>query len=67
MSLVELAAAQHGTVARSQLREIGLPAGTIDRWVAVGRLVILHRGVYLVAAPIEPLRAREMAALLACG
>jgi very-short-patch-repair endonuclease len=62
----ELAAGQHGVVARAQLCAAGLSARAIDRRVASGRLKVMHRGVYRVG-PVPGLRAREMAALLACG
>jgi very-short-patch-repair endonuclease len=38
----------------------------VDRRAKSGRLKRLHRGVYLMG-PIAPPRAREMAAVLACG
>jgi hypothetical protein len=62
----EIAARQHGLVSRVQLLEAGIPAQTIDRRVANGRLRVLHRGVYQVG-PVAAPRGREMAAVLACG
>jgi very-short-patch-repair endonuclease len=61
-----LAARQHGVVTRSQLIAIGMSAAAIGRHVKAGRLRPYHAGVYLVG-PIEPERAREMAALMAGG
>lgn len=64
--LSALAAAQHGVVRRRQLLEIGFSSAAIGRGVEAGRLRVLHNGVYLVG-PVEPDRAREMAAVLAGG
>ncbi|MGH7481435.1 MAG: type IV toxin-antitoxin system AbiEi family antitoxin domain-containing protein [Longimicrobiales bacterium] len=61
-----LARRQHGLATRRQLLELGLSSGALDRHVGRGRLRRLRRGVYLVG-PILPSRAREMAAVLACG
>jgi very-short-patch-repair endonuclease len=62
----DLAARQHGIVAREQLMEAGLPAHIVDYRVRVNRLVSVHRGVYR-ATPLVGPWAREMAAVLACG
>ena len=62
----DLAAGQHGVVARSQLIGAGISSATIDRWLGRGRLRTLHAGVYLLG-PVAGPRAREMAAVLACG
>lgn len=62
----ELARRQHAIVTRAQLVESGVPEGAVQRRAASGRLVRVHRGVYVVG-PIAPDRAREMAAVLACG
>lgn len=63
----EVAAAQHGVVARSQLLEVGLTAARIQRWVTAGRLVPVHAGVYLVAGAPSTSLARLVAACLAVG
>lgn len=63
----DLAARQHGVVARWQLSELGFTAGEIDRRVANGRLHVLWRGVYAVGRPDVTRRGRLMAAALACG
>lgn len=66
----EIAAGQHGVVTREQLMEAGATADTIRSWRRSGRLVLVHRGVYLpdaLAGPLVPARYREMAAVLACG
>lgn len=62
-----LAGRQHGRVARSQLLAAGLDADRIDRWVADGRLRIVHRGVYAVGHTSPSLHGDCMAAVLACG
>jgi hypothetical protein len=64
--IAELAAAQHGLVTRSQLRKAGLTDRTIDRRLQAKRLWPAHRGVCRVGPLVAP-RAREMAAVLACG
>ena len=61
------AAAQHGLVTRAQLAEAGLDAHSIDYRLKIGRLHLVHCGVYAVGhRPPSPL-ARAMAAVLACG
>jgi predicted transcriptional regulator of viral defense system len=64
--IAALAAQQHGVVTRAQLIELEVSRAAIARRLAAGRLRTLHRGAYLVG-PIEPDRAREMAAVLAGG
>lgn len=61
-----LAAAQYGIVSRAQLLTSGIPLHTIDGRVKRTRLHLVHRGVYRVG-PVTAARAREMAAILACG
>lgn len=61
-----VAARQHGVVTRAQLLDAGLSSAGVGRRLKAGRLRALHRGVYLVG-PLEPERAREMAAVLAGG
>ena len=61
-----LAAGQLGLVTRAQLCEHGMSADAIDSRVRARRLRQLHRGVYR-AGPLLVTRARELAALLACG
>src|SRR5688500_10404396 len=64
--MVKLAAGQQGLVTRAQLLEAGLSRHTIDRRSKSGFLRSLHAGVYLIG-PVLPPRAREHAAVLACG
>lgn len=65
-----LASRQHGIVTRRQLCEAGFAEEKVDRRVAAGIFLSLHRGVYLLGTlqgRLEPQWARVMAALLACG
>jgi very-short-patch-repair endonuclease len=66
-AIADIAARQHGVIARAQLLEIGFEPRAIDRRVQAGRLHRQHRGVYLVGHTAAPPKAREMAAVLACG
>jgi len=66
-ALHELAARQHGVVSRQALLDLGMGSGAIDRRVARGRLVPLHRGVYLIGGAPLTSEARLMEALQACG
>lgn len=65
-----LAARQHGVVTRRQLRDAGFAEAIVDRRVAAGIFLSLHRGVYLLGTlrgRLEPEWARVVAARLACG
>jgi very-short-patch-repair endonuclease len=64
--IADLVAGQHGVVTRAQLMDADVSSAAIGRRLKAGRLRALHSGVYL-AGPIEPERAREMAAVLAGG
>lgn len=64
--IADLAAAQHGVVARWQLLANGVTTPTVRSRVRSGRLRPVHRGVYQVG-PVPGRYAREMAAVLACG
>ena len=65
--IAELAARQHGVVARWQLAALGIGRGAIDARIMRKRLHPVHRGVYaLTPAPLERL-GRWMAAVLAAG
>lgn len=63
----ELAAAQHGVVARAQLERLGLSSAAIGRRVDACRLHRVHRGIYAVGHPLLTAEGRLMAAVLACG
>lgn len=62
----QLAAKQNGIVYRGQLIRAGLTPMEIRTRHGDGRLVALHRGVYLVGA-VPPEWAYPQAALFACG
>lgn len=62
----ELAARQHGVVARAQLLGAGVSVGAIDHRLRKGTLRQVHRGVYRTG-PITARYQAEMAAALACG
>ena len=58
---------QGGHVTREQLYACGVARRTVDRWIAGGRLIRVHRGVYAVGhIPVRP-ADRAHAALLAGG
>ena len=61
-----IAAGQHGVISRSQLTRAGVSYRAIVRRLSNGRLQPMFRGVYR-AGPVLAPRAREMAAVLACG
>jgi predicted transcriptional regulator of viral defense system/very-short-patch-repair endonuclease len=66
-AMATLAARQHGVVARWQLLELGLTARAIAYRLSVGRLHVVHRGVYAVGHRRITVRGRWMAAVLTCG
>lgn len=67
MLVAELAARQHGVVARWQLYEVGLRRSAIQRRMEGGRLHPVRRGVYAVGHTRLTERGRWMAAVLAFG
>jgi very-short-patch-repair endonuclease len=52
---------------RTQLLEAGVTRAAIEWRISSGRLHVVHRGVYRVGHMAPGPRAREMAAVLACG
>jgi very-short-patch-repair endonuclease/predicted transcriptional regulator of viral defense system len=66
-TLARLAAAQHGVVARRQLLATGIASSMIDRRVASGHLVPLHRGVFAVGHARLHRNGYWVAAVLAAG
>jgi Transcriptional regulator, AbiEi antitoxin len=65
--IARLAATQDGLASRGQLRSLGLSAKSTDHRVAIGRYIVIFRGVYAIGhAAISP-RGWGRAALLAVG
>lgn len=62
-----LVRSQHGVVTRAQLLGAGFAPKAIKHRIAVGRLHVLHPGVYAVGRPELTRHGRWMAAVLACG
>jgi Protein of unknown function (DUF559) len=65
--IYELAARQHGVVARRQLRRLRLGEDAIDHRLASGRLLHLERGVYALGHAELRREGRLLAAVLAAG
>lgn len=67
LAVEALASRQHGVVSRAQLLILGVGQDTADRWIASGRLVVVHRGVFAVGHRLLTAEGRWMAAVLAGG
>ena len=67
MAIGAVAARQHGVISLAQLLELGLTRRAVEVRLGLGRLVQLHRSVYAVGHVAMTPRARELAAVLACG
>lgn len=65
--IASLAAAQHGVIARFQMRALGISNDAITHRMATGRLHRLHRGVFAVGHKRVTRLGRWMAAVLARG
>jgi very-short-patch-repair endonuclease/predicted transcriptional regulator of viral defense system len=65
--IASLAVRQHGVVTRSQLLELGLSDAAVGRRMKLGRLHLLHRGVFAVGHRVLTVEGRWMAAALATG
>jgi predicted transcriptional regulator of viral defense system len=63
--IAEVAGRQHGVVARSQLRGLGLSGDSIGRRIRQGGLHRLHPGVFAVGHLVVPREGRWLAAVLA--
>ena len=64
---VAIAQDWHGRVARRQLLAAGIESKLIDRWVADGLLLVIHRGVYAVGHAAPSTLGDYAAAVLAGG
>src|ERR1700758_784652 len=65
--LAKLASKQHGMVSRAQLLRRRYTRHAIETRLGTGRLHCIYRGVYAVGHTKLTVRARWMAAVLACG
>jgi very-short-patch-repair endonuclease len=65
-AIAALAERQHGIVARSQLRELGLRDGAIDDRISSGYLQPVFRGTFAVGHRAISRPGRMLAAVLAC-
>jgi len=66
-AIAALAERQHGVASRAQLLALGLSAEAIDHRVRLGRLHLLHRGVYAVGHRAVTREGRWLTAVLAGG
>src|SRR5690349_21026210 len=66
-AIARLAEQQHGVVARSQVRSLGVGDDAIDDRIKAGRLHVLYRGVYAVGHRVLTPHGRWMAGVLASG
>lgn len=64
--VLDIAARQHGVVTRTQIVAAGVTPRALQGRLESGRMRSLHHGIYLLG-PLLPPRARELAAVLACG
>jgi predicted transcriptional regulator of viral defense system len=65
--IAALAWRQYGIVTRQQLRDLGLSDGEITYRVEIGRLRVIHKGVYAVGHERLAAEARWLAAVYAGG
>src|SRR5438874_8334133 len=65
--VARIASAQHGVATRAQLLDAGLSEAGIQRRLRAGSLLLGHRGVYRVGHRAPSVKARYLAAVLACG
>jgi len=54
-------------VSRAQLLALGVSRGALEHWLMVGRLHLLHRGVYALGHSALRAEGHRLAAVLACG
>jgi hypothetical protein len=67
MAIDAVAGRQHGVISLAQLLELGLTRRAVEVRLRLGRLVQVHRSVYAVGHIALTSRARDLAAVLACG
>jgi very-short-patch-repair endonuclease len=65
--IARLASRSHGVVTRQQLIAGGVTRHEVDKRLAIGALLPVHRGVYRVGHRAPSVEARYLAAVLACG
>jgi len=66
-TLAAVAGGQHSLVTATQLRQVGVDHDATDYRLRVGRLHLIHRGVYAVGHPELTPEGRFLAAVLALG
>jgi hypothetical protein len=65
--IAQIAQEQQGNITRGQLLALGVHPDSIKRWVRLGRLHRVHRGVYSVGRPPTTPLEKAAAGVLACG
>ncbi|MBM3667170.1 MAG: type IV toxin-antitoxin system AbiEi family antitoxin domain-containing protein [Actinobacteria bacterium] len=65
--IASLAGRSHGVATRRELLAAGISGGQVDRGLAAGRLIAVHRGVYRVGHAAPSREATYLAAVRACG
>jgi hypothetical protein len=66
-AIADLAARQHGVLARRQITQVGLSEVTVWRWTLEQRLHQVHPGVYALGHTALSTRGRLLAALIYAG
>ncbi|MBV9800735.1 MAG: type IV toxin-antitoxin system AbiEi family antitoxin domain-containing protein [Solirubrobacterales bacterium] len=62
-----VAGEQWGVIGRQQLHDCGISPRTVSRWMAAGKLHVIHHGVYAFGHASVPIEGRLVAALLHAG
>jgi very-short-patch-repair endonuclease len=65
--LATLAARQHGLVTTRQVTDLGLSSAALTHRPGIGRLQVVHRGVYRVGGSVATFEQRVLAGCLATG
>lgn len=65
--VAQLAACQHGVVARWQLRDGGFSDSAVNEWIDRSRLIVVHRGTFAVGRRPLTVAGRCMAGVLTGG